>query len=193
MLSSTISHFLEDKISVITGKTTRLLNITQVHGGDINETFRVNTNAEDFILKLNHHIGFPDFFHAEADGLMELSGKSELIIPKPLLHGSIEGSQCLLMEFLPKGNIAGNFWENFGRNLAVLHKNSSTQFGWKENNYIGTIPQQNNPQNSWNQFYAESRILFMLRAASSQVSHYAVLLSMAEKLCVRLQNLIPEE
>ncbi|WP_336515599.1 fructosamine kinase family protein [Pollutibacter soli] len=193
MLSNNISNFLQDKIADLTGKATTLLNLTQIHGGDINETYQVKTNTGDFFLKLNSDARNTDFFAAEADGLESLSGKSELIIPKPLFHGNIDGNQFLLMEFLPKGIVRGNFWENFGRNLAILHKNANPQFGWSEHNYIGMLPQKNNFQHSWNQFYAESRVLFLVYSAASQNDHYSGLIPFAEKFCSRLENIIPEE
>lgn len=192
MLSSFFRSFLENKISGVSGQRSKLLNLVQVDGGDSNESFIVETNTGAFFLKLNQDTGYPDFFSAEADGLNALSGKSQLIIPKPLINGTCEGQQFLLMEFLRNGRPSVNFWEDFGRGLAVLHNKSNAYFGWEKDNYIGSLPQQNKQQTSWSKFYTESRILLLIRAAS-EIGNDPGLIGLAENFCQRLPQLFPEE
>lgn len=193
MLSTSFRNFLEDEISGLSGQSAKLLHLAPVNGGDINESFVLKTNVGEFFLKLNQDTVYPDFFSAEAEGLKALEGKSELIIPKPLTNGACDGYQFLLMEFLQKGTPSVTFWEDFGSRLAALHTNSNPYFGWGKDNYIGFLPQQNHQQTSWSEFYAESRILSLIRTASTEIKNDPDLIRLAENFCRRLRELIPEE
>ena len=75
----------------------------------------------------------------------------------------------ILLEYIPTGSKNKNFFEEFGRNFAEMHKFTSNNFGFYEDNYIGSNPQKNIPnekeKTSWVDFYFNKRILYQFQLA----------------------------
>ena len=94
-LGAALSEQLKVKIQLNDAKS--------VHGGDINETFRIATNEGYFFVKMNDAGRFPDMFAQEYAGLLELRSANALPVPKPLAYGAAGGRSYLLLEFLDKG------------------------------------------------------------------------------------------
>ena len=76
---------------------------------------------------------------------------SRIRIPKRAIHHNLrivsdkkDGISFLVMEFIDKGNPAIDFWKQFAISLASLHKQTQPAFGLNENNYIGSLKQENN-------------------------------------------------
>src|SRR4051812_25301472 len=130
-----------------------------VHGGDINEAYCLVERDEKCFLKINDANKYPGMFAKEMDGLDSLSTGCDLTIPGAKKCGIVEEHQYLLLEWMETGSPQKDFWEQFGASLALMHKKQQPFFGWKENNYIGSLPQRNNKHNLWNSFYAECRIM----------------------------------
>lgn len=132
--------------------------ITHVFGGDINRSYRIESAKQKFFLKINAS-SLPRLFETERNGLMKLNGTGSIRVPKVIYHFQDGDSQYLVLEWLEKQAPSASFWENFGRSLALLHKNTFKQFGLEEDNYIGSLPQENTFENSWSEFYYQRRIL----------------------------------
>ena len=74
--------------------------------------------------------------------------------------------EFLFLEFIESAKPVDNFMEKFGQQLAQLHKNTSTKFGYFEDNFIGSTDQINVPQNvNWAEFFLENRIMYQFRLA----------------------------
>jgi fructosamine-3-kinase len=74
----------------------------------------------------------------------------------------------LVIEFLPAIPPANRktFFEKFGRQFAALHRCTSSTFGFYEDNYIGSTPQQNMPRSvSWKEFYYTHRLQYQFLLA----------------------------
>jgi protein-ribulosamine 3-kinase len=157
----------EEKIKLIIEEKlgSKIKNFISLSGGCISDAYKITTNDNsNFFLKYNSSIS-NDMFIKEADGLKELVKANSIRIPEVLSFDK----DYILLEFIPMGNKNKNFFEEFGRNFAVMHKYTSDNYGFYENNFIGSNPQINIPEqnekSSWLEFYFNKRILFQLQLA----------------------------
>ena len=185
-------NHIAQQLSVHFNQSVYIQDQTQVFGGDINRTFHLQTNIGSFFLKLNES-HFKDMFEKEFDGLQLLHQTKTIKVPKPILYGNFEGNIFLVIEFIKKGNTPNNFWKIFAYQLADLHKNSNDSFGLSNNNYIGSLHQQNNCCESWSEFYATQRLMPLVQLAFNQNKLNKQDILLADKLYKRLYNLFPEE
>jgi fructosamine-3-kinase len=184
-------HHISQKLSDHFQQQIEVKKLQQVFGGDINQTFQIQTNSGSFFLKLNDVL--KDMFEKEFDGLRLLYRTNTIRMPQPLLYGSFENTIFLITEFINKGYASKNFWKIFAKKLAALHKNSQTQFGLDTDNYIGSLPQQNTFCDNWPQFYGSCRIMPLMQKAFNQNKCSKEDVMLAEKLCNRFNNLFPSE
>jgi fructosamine-3-kinase len=144
-------------------------DITELGGGDINEVFLITTaSGEKIVVKLNNAENFPGMYEAEKTGLETLAKTQTVDIPKVLGLGNVGNKSYLLLEYKSTGKAGGDFWENFATRLAALHRNTSEKFGFSENNYIGSLPQQNTWMNGAAEFYISQRLEPQLKLAKDQ-------------------------
>lgn len=162
-----------------------------VHGGDINQCYRLETSSGPFFIKVNASLFGLDFFEKEARGLMLLADTGAIRVPRPLFDGKFHQEVYLVMEALSQGTPAPGFWETFGQSMAALHRNSAETYGLDYPNYIGRLHQDNTRQSSWHDFYANQRIMCLVyRAKERQLLDMADV-EAAEKICSRLRDLVP--
>jgi fructosamine-3-kinase len=184
-----LAHTLSEQLSV----KIQINNAERMHGGDINETFRLETNEGRWFLKMNDARKYPGMFVREADGLEELRQTSILAVPRPVCTGTAGNRAFLLMEYVEKGTAAPDFWENFAAGMARLHQQTQPFFGLQSANYIGSIKQYNTPYSSWPVFYAFNRLMPLARLAYDQHRMDQGMLRQLEALCRRLPALFPDE
>lgn len=127
-------------------------------GGDINDVFMLKCAEGNFVAKINKTDKFPNMFKAEAKGLSLLKSSKSFRIPEIVGTGNIENSSYLLMEYIPAGQPSHDFWKVFAVKLSSLHKSTNDSFGLNYDNYIGSLPQQNNWCNSASEFYISQRL-----------------------------------
>lgn len=187
-----ISDHITQQLSQHFDTTVQIRTQRQVFGGDINQTFQLQTNIGPFFLKLDDR-NFEDMFQREFEGLQLLYQTQTIKIPEPILHGKFEKNIFLVIGFVEKGNLSKNFWQTFAHQLAALHKHSSEQFGLTAGNYIGSLKQSNNFCKTWSEFYASQRIMPLIRLAFDQNKYSKNDLLKAEKLCERFDKFFPEE
>jgi fructosamine-3-kinase len=139
-------------------------------------------------LKLNDG-NLKDMFEKELKAFSYCIKPKPLKFRKPFFQGSFENKIFLVTEFIQKGNPSENFWQTFAQQLAALHKNLYTQLDYQNRNYIGSLHQQNNFCNTWNEFYASQRIMPLIELAFNQRKCSREDLRLAENLCKRLYDL----
>lgn len=167
-----------------------LSNVQALTGGDINEVYLLETIAsEKLVLKLNQTELFPGIFDAEKSGLEELRKSEAFIIPEIIALGTIRNYSYILLEYIKPGKKNHSFWENFGSQLAQLHKTTQTEFGFKHNNYIGSLPQKNELLKSASDFYINNRLLPQIELARE--NRYD--LKIPETFYKHISDLIPNE
>jgi len=163
-------------------------NIQLLTGGDINQVYHCTFDKQDLVVKLNSANKFPNMFEKEKKGL-ELLAKSTFKIPKPIAFGTLENFDYLVLEYIQPGSSIN--WEIFGFKLAQLHKITHSQFGLDHNNYIGSLEQNNNYKSTWEEFYSNFRLLPLTEKARDQQLILKSDVNKIEKLCLKLNELIP--
>ena len=158
---------LNDQIKnkIETETNSQIRSIQSVSGGCISNAYKLEMNSgERYFLKINSNSG-KDMFVKEAHGLVELAKPNVIRIPKVILSDET----FILTEFILIGNKIKNYFEEFGRQFALLHKFHSEHFGFCEDNYIGSNLQRNIPdqteKDNWTNFYFNKRILFQYKLA----------------------------
>ena len=193
MIDEITKRELTDLLSAQLSVKILINHAERVHGGDINETWRIETNEGPFFLKLNDVRRFPDMFFREREGLEELRQTHIIHVPKPLCHGTAGHQAFLVMEHVEKGTAAPDFWENFAASLARLHQQTQPFFELRTTNYIGSIKQYNTPYTSWPVFFAFNRLMPLVKMAYDAHRMEKNMLEKLEALCKRLPELFPDE
>jgi fructosamine-3-kinase len=134
-------------------------------GGCISNAYRL-TFEDDLscLIKINEHSP-ADMFIKEAHGLQELRKANAIKVPEVLLFDA----GFILLEFIDISIKQKNFFEEFGRKFALLHKYTADEFGFYEDNYIGSTPQMNindeTTKKNWTSFYFNKRLLYQFKLA----------------------------
>ena len=142
------------------------LNSTKsVGGGDINEAYNLNTSVGDFFVKKNSASRYPQMFKKEALGLKLLAEANEISVPEVITFGETDDVAFLVLKYIVSSSKSNTFWDDFGKQLAKLHKHSSDHFGLGHDNYIGSLPQPNRKHDNWVDFFREERLGFQVKMA----------------------------
>ncbi len=135
-----------------------IINKESVYGGCIAASKLITTKSgKQYFLKTKAQ--YSDMFLKEAEGLKELKKADCIRVPKVIFACS----DFLLLEFIQKGVPDDDFFANFGRAFAAMHRYSSDRFGFHQDNYIGASVQYNTTDDgsnyTWADFYYHKRIL----------------------------------
>ncbi|WP_037316313.1 fructosamine kinase family protein [Salegentibacter sp. Hel_I_6] len=141
---------------------------SRLTGGDINEVFLITSDSGKYVIKLNSAEKFPGMFEAEKAGLQALQEPKVIDVPNVLRVGEIDKTSYLLLEFKESAAKSSNFWADFGKQMAALHKNTSEEFGFHQDNYIGSLPQRNNAKSSAADFYISERLEPQIKLATEK-------------------------
>jgi protein-ribulosamine 3-kinase len=158
-LNSDIRRRIENFRGSVVKKTESL------SGGCISNAYRL-TFEDDLscLIKINEHSP-ADMFIKEAHGLQELRKANAIKVPEVLLY---DGG-FILLEFIDSLTKQKNFFEEFGRKFALLHKYRADEFGFYEDNYIGSTPQMNindeTTKKNWTSFYFNKRLHYQFKLA----------------------------
>ncbi len=163
-----------------------------VPGGCINSAYQVHTTEGIYFLKWNKK-ELLKMFSVEERGLTLLHEHSSLNSPKVIAAGEMDAKSYLLTEWIEKGSQSTYFWENFGRNLAIQHRETSDQFGLDHDNFIGSLPQPNNYHSSWHSFFINERLIPQLNLALSKSLIDTSIRTKFDLLFNELEELIPKE
>ena len=128
-----------------------------------------------------------DFFAAEARGLAALAASATLRTPR--VYGV--RPTCIVIEDLGNGRPSARDWEAAGKGLARLHADAAPRFGFAANGYCGDSPQDNTHEKNGHRFFAEHRLLPQARLARDAGQLDARDGQRVERLCARLEELLP--
>lgn len=187
MLQDAQRTFIENQLNQ------EIINATPLSGGDINDVFKIETNKENIVLKINDRNRFPKMLVKEFRALEFLKSASKAEYPKPIAHFSDETSQYLAMEYIEEGSNSNKGQKLLGQLLADQHKCTNESFGWEEDNYIGSLPQPNSFKSTWSDFYAENRILFQTKLAFDKGIIKKDALVKVERFCSKIDEIFPNE
>lgn len=166
--------------------------LRSVHGGDIHEAWRVETDDGRAIFVKTNERPLPRIFVCEADGLRALQEACRadgglIHVPEVLAAGE----DFLALQWIPEGG-GGDPGRRLGQGLAALHRHSSGSYGWHEDNWIGSLPQPNDrlpAERGCGAFFAARRLQEQSRQGARRLA--AGLRRRIDRFCVRIDELLP--
>lgn len=160
-----------------------------VGGGSISDSYLLETSrGHSFFLKT--HENSPDgMYFSEGAGLKALAATMVICVPSVYTVDD----DYLLLEYFPPTEKQADYWQTLGTQLALLHQNQATQFGFEIDNFCGLTPQPNPQMDNGYDFFAEHRLLYQARIAYDKKLIKGSLIDSLERICHRLPDLIPEQ
>ncbi|MCK5696867.1 MAG: fructosamine kinase family protein [Gammaproteobacteria bacterium] len=178
---------ISDHISETLNTPFHIQQTVAVGGGDINEAYQVIGNEQQaYFVKLNH-VSLEFMFQVEFDSLNELLQAKNFRIPKPICFGVVGSKSYLVLEYITM-NTHGN-QKKLGRALAQMHQISTSDYGWYQNNVIGSSLQQNNKESDWLTFWREQRLMPQFQMLYDK-GHQHQFQAITEQLFVHLDILL---
>ena len=139
--------------------------VQYVGGGDINEARLIRTSNRTFFIKMNQSPAAAAMLSTEKLGLELLRKTKTINIPQIVGLGHTETYSLLILEYIPPSSPDSIFWELLGHQLANLHQVSATSYGLDFDNFIGLLPQSNQKQQQWIDFYRTERLSPQIKLA----------------------------
>jgi protein-ribulosamine 3-kinase len=192
-MNSTLIQHIGQQIEKATGNCLKEIQLRPLSGGCINNGFEFVTDCGSYFMKTNSADRYPGMFHAEAKGLQTLAETKCIHIPGVVCCGEFENTAFLVLNFILSVPKTKNYWQGFGQQLAALHQNSCNYFGLEYDNYIGSIPQSNTQTENLCDFYVTQRLEPLLNKSLENGLADKELARCVDKLCSRLDQLIPPE
>lgn len=177
--NTTTYHSLEDVIKDVFGNGATIIRKERIHGGDINDAYKINLSTGENIFIKTNSIKNAKFFTTESHGLQALRSTGKIGVPKVIGRGvdKHQNFAFLLLEYMESAPRIKSYWETFGHELAQLHraeclhliksKEQNVKYGFSENNFIGSNPQKNDAKETWIDFYRECRLLPQIKMADA--------------------------
>lgn len=132
-----------------------------VGGGCISHGMRMELSGGPVFLKHNDRAP-TGLFSAEARGLEALADAADdLVVPRPLAWAEAEDGApaWIALEWLEPAPRPRGFAERLGHGLALLHRTRWTgTWGWREDNFIADLPQENGAADTWAEFWRTRRL-----------------------------------
>ncbi len=175
------------------GGKSSIHEIVEITGGSINEVYRLQTAAGFFILKLNSAQQFPTMFEQEAEGLEAIRKTKTVAVPEVISTGHLAYNSFLLLEYIETETKTSAAMQLFGSQLAQMHQNTASDFGFEKDNYMGSLPQSNKKHPSWQLFFVEERLKPMVKLAFDASFIDQKLVSDFESLYQKLGGFFEEE
>ena len=97
-----------------------------------------------------------------------------------------------VLEYLKPGYLASGD-EALGRGLAMMHKFTNDRFGFYNDNYCGTTPQNNSWKIDWVKFYRDNRLRFLLDLIQTEKPLALSERKIYDKLLDKIPGLVPRE
>lgn len=178
------THLLSD----VLGHNYKVEGFHPVSGGCINAAGRLDTDQGPFFIKWNNATAYPGMFAAEKAGMEALYAPQVIRVPQMIGVGEAGAEDFLLMEWLESAPQQANFFTHFGRQLAALHRHTHVQYGFSQDNYIGSLPQSNRWHDDWITFFITER----LSPQIAQAREGGFFDGAVDKKFDRLYNVLPE-
>lgn len=186
-------ELLQLSLHSVLGKEGKISRMKQEGGGSINETCSFEYAGDKYFLKHNSEKKFPLMFKKEASGLNELRQCKDLVVPQVITDLVIHSDQYLILSYLKPITEDNFFYENLGIALASLHRITSDDFGFKEDNYMGSLVQLNTRESSWSDFFYECRLEPLVKWCYDEKMFSGLILRSFDNLNKRLGEIFPEE
>jgi fructosamine-3-kinase len=167
----------------------KIVDLIDAYGGDIakSQTVTLESGKKYFLKSASRN---NKMFPCEANSLKELEKPGVIRVPRVFL---VE-ADFLLIEYIGQGSKTGNFYENFGKQFAAMHRFKAKHFGFYEDNFIGHTPQMNipdkNQSENWSTFYFEKRLLYQFKLAESRGLSSSSLMTGFKQLEAKIEDIL---
>jgi protein-ribulosamine 3-kinase len=193
MVSKLQEELLLEILSKKYGGADKILNARNLSGGDINQAAMFETSTGTWFAKWNRADAFPGMFEAEARGLELLRSAGEIFVPEVIGNDQQQDCSMLVLQFVQSGREKVNFWEDFGQQMANLHKQTSDRYGLDHNNYIGSLYQINGQKSSWIEFFIHNRLEIQIQLARDNSRIDSATIRLFEQMYTHLADFFPLE
>jgi protein-ribulosamine 3-kinase len=193
MISASVQLYVQQWLKDTLGAVPASLQFTPVGGGSINETYRITVGERSFFCKINSLATFPSLFTCEQKGLQLLAQQAIIRVPQVAVCAHAGNEQILIMEWIEQGLKTSTFWKSFGEQLAALHQVQCGSFGLNTDNYMGALPQNNQPTDHWIDFFIHQRLQPQVQLAINRRLLEPAHTHLFEKLYQQLASIFPVE
>lgn len=166
-----------------------LETIKRIQGGSINEAFYVRTIDAEFFMKFHSHSP-KGFFKSEATGLRLMKETRTISVPNYLSYSDQPGKAFLLLEWI-EGKKTKDTEVILGQKLAKLHQCFGRMHGFESDTYIGLLPQPNELNANWLEYYRTFRLGGQMKQGIDQGLVKGTRRKQLEKLMESLDEWVP--
>ncbi len=137
---------------------------TRLNGGEINDCYMISDGEQRYFVKTNKRDCLSKF-QIEAESIRVMRESNSVFVPELILTGKTKDSAFIVLNYLPTKPLDdGKNSYKFGQQLAKLHAwGEQKEYGFDQDNYIGTTLQPNKWERKWARFFAEQRIGWQLQ------------------------------
>jgi protein-ribulosamine 3-kinase len=158
------------QISSVVAQWGAMVDCRAVAGGCISDaahvTVRGSSGGQAELFVKSNRADFEQNFRCEFDGLRRLADVNMIRTVEPLKIETIGDTVFMVMQWIETAGKSD--FEQFGRQLANLHRQSSScRIGLEYDNFLGASPQINSPTVDWVQFVQNNRIEAQLRLTAN--------------------------
>lgn len=165
----------------------KIISESSVGGGCIADSRVIKTEQGNKYFYKSYTGSDGKILQNEANGLKELSKANAIRVPKVVM---CEDS-FLLIEYIEEGRRGSNFSEVFGRQFADMHRLNAEEYGFYEDNFIGSNPQKNLPRRkNWTEFYWEHRLEYQYKLAERNGYSNPEFRELMSKLGQKIESII---
>jgi fructosamine-3-kinase len=183
-------QFLESILFEAIGHDISVEGYQFLAGGDCNVAVKVETSEGSYFVKWNEQAD-DLLFASEAAGLLTLKSAAEIKVPEVIGYGLNREKAYLILEFVESQRPHPQYWTELGHSLARLHTHTAPIFGLSQNNFIGTLIQNNEPHQDWITFFVEKRLKAQAGLAYYNGRLSKTILEKFENLYANLPNILP--
>ncbi len=153
--ASPVTPDLRDAVSAAVGQPVQ--EAREITGGDINRAFHMRLVSSTEVFVKHRHDAAPGAYAAEAHGLGWLAAAGALRVPAVIAVRD-EAPRLLVLEWIERGSPSATHDDALGQGLAHLHRAGAPWFGLDRPNLLATLPQSNEPAETWAEFWASRRL-----------------------------------
>lgn len=143
-----LEQVLDSKITVV----------DYISQSEHNQCLQIRRASDDqlFFLKIILGTNKTLRVQTEVQGLKEIDSSKAIRTPKRIAQEANKG--YLLLEWIERSIPNLESQRQFGQDLARMHHCQQKQFGFRTDNFIAHLEQQNTAYDNWARFYMEQRI-----------------------------------
>jgi len=161
---------------------------TPVAGGSICQARRLSLEDGASIFAKSMESGAPEhFFDTEARGLVWLAEAGGAPVPEVI----VALPELLALGWVEPGEPSAAAAERLGRELAATHRAGADAFGAPWPGFIGSLPQDNTPGDSWPAWFAGRRLEPYLQMAAERGALADADVNAVERVLMRIGQYAP--